>query len=227
MEKINNGILWLEKILTIIANHKITTILKAFAVLLMVAFMVFFISNPTYIFDKYTEYINELHDDKINNRMINNEKINLLLEKLFYQCNADRVMLLEYHNGSNNLSGLPFIKASAIYEIVGDNVFPVANQYQDVQLSLLPFVYKLNKQGYFCGDVDELENIDRGLYYKLKSNNTEHFGACIVHGIDSELGILFVSFKNKPNDNHDCMQIKNIIKHTSLELSVFLELQKR
>ena len=193
----------------------------------MIAFSVFLISNPTYIFDKYSEYINDVHDTKITNRIVNNEKINVLLEKLFYQTNADRVLLLEYHNGSNNLSGLPFIKCSANFEIVGDSIIPVASQWQDVQLSLLPFAYKLNKLGYWCGDTDSLEELDRGLYYRLKANYTEHFASCVVHGVDNELGILFVSFKDKPNETHNCQEIKSLIKHASLELSLLLELQKR
>lgn len=226
-EKIDNGINWLERVLNIISTHKITTIFKAFVIMFMIALTVFVITNPTYLFDKYTQYIQDIHDDKINNRIINNEKINLLLEKLFYQVYADDILLLEYHNGNKNIGGLPFIKASAIFEVIGDDMYPIASQYQDLQLSLLPFVYKLNKDGYWCGNTDDLEEIDRGLYFKLKSNGIEHFGACIVHGVDTELGILFVSYKNKPTDNHNCNEIKKKIKHTSLELSVLLELQKR
>ena len=106
---------------------------------------------------------------------------------------------------------------------------PIAEQYQDVNMSLMPFISKLHHEGFWCGNTEELQNIDRGLYYKMKGNNTEHFAACVIEGVENKaIAFMVVSFENTTEEltNHDCITNREYIRHVAMELAVFLEVKR-
>ena len=220
------GLNWLDKALQIVDKYRLKTIFKAFLVMLLIAIFIGFLKNPTWVFEKYDEWKDKEHSTALEQRLVNNEKLHISSEKLLYKVGADRVMILELHNGLENANGLPFSKCSATYEAIELNVKPVADQYQNVNLSLMPFVTEVFHKGYWCGDVDDLECIDKGLYYKLKSNGTEHFACCLIEGIDKPLAFLFVSFTQKIDEGHDCAMVRENIRHIALEQALLLELNK-
>lgn len=224
-QKVDKGLGWLDKALNIVDKYKFRTIFKAIIIILIVAATVGFVSNPTYIFEKYKEWSDQQHKELLEKRMKNNEKLHLKAEQLLYRINADRVMILELHNGLENNAGLPFSKCSATYEALNIGVKPVADQYQNVNLSLMPFATFLFEKGYYCGNVEDLAQIDRGLYYKMMANETTHFAACVVEGIDNALAFIFVSFR-ATDDNHKCNEVRENIRHISLETALLLELNK-
>lgn len=161
MEDIDKGIGWLDKALTVVERYKMITVFKGIFIILLIAGTIGFIKNPTWIFEKYQEWEDKQHSEKLEHRLANNEKMHILAEKLLYKVNADRVMILELHNGLSSNSGLPFAKCSATYEAINDGVHPVADQYQDVNLSLMPFATELFDNGYWCGNTKELKGIDK------------------------------------------------------------------
>ena len=60
----------------------------------------------------------------------------------------------------------------------------------------------------------------------MKSNNTEHFTACVIEGIDKPLAFMIVSF-DKIDDHHNCEEVRNNIRHVAMELSVIFEVELR
>lgn len=218
---------WLDKSLQIVEKYRIKTIFKAFFIMLCVAAFIAFLKNPTWVFEQYDKWKEKEHTAALEQRLVNNEKLHISSEKLLYKVGADRVMVLELHNGLENSNGLPFSKCSATYEAIDTHIKPIADQYQNVNLSLMPFVNEVFNEGYWCGDVDELEKIDKGLYYKMKANGTEHFAACLIEGVDKPLAFLFVSF-TEPVDTtvHNCGFVRENIRHIALEQAVLLELNK-
>lgn len=225
MENVNNTVNIIERCLQMVEKYKITTILKSFAIVILIALIAFFIANPTYFADKYEEYINNRHNKLVELRLQNNEQIHIKIEKLMYQVNADQVLLLECHNGGKSLSGLPFAKASCSYEALNNGVYPISQEFQQQQLSLIPFATYLFNNQYFAGDTDSLLTIDRGLFYKFKCVEIEHFSASVINGVDTPLAFLVVVYKDK--QVHNCEEIKEVIKKASLELSLLLELNKK
>lgn len=217
---------WLEKVLGVAEKYKLRTIFKTVLIILIMAGTVGFIKNPTWVFEKYEEWKEKQHQEQMDIRTINNDKIQHLIEKSLYKIGADRIVVLELHNGNSGLGGLPFNKCSATFEYMDDGIIPIANQYQDQQLSLIPFVNNLFSKGYWCGDVKEIEALDRGLYHRMSSNGTKHFAACVIEGVDKPLALLFVSF-NDIDETHDCQLVREQIRHISLEIAVLLELNKR
>jgi hypothetical protein len=224
--KTEKGIGFLERILELTTKYPFINFIKSLAIIFLTAVVIGFISNPEWIFEKFREWDDQQHQIKIEMRMKNNEKLHILSEKLLYKVNAQRVLILELHNGNANNAGIPFSKCSATYEALNTNVLPVADQYQEVNLSLIPFAYTLIKEGYWFGDVDTLESIDKSLYYKMKSNGTEHFAAYVIKGVDKPLAFVFVSFTSL-NDNHNCLEVKENIYNMGLNIALLLELNKQ
>ena len=226
-QKIDKGFNWIEKALQIVEKYKFKTIFKAVAVILIVAATVGFLKNPTWIFEQYDEWKEKRHQEQLDLRAINNDKIQHIIEKGLYKIDADRIMVLELHNGNTGLGGLPFSKCSATFEYMDDGVIPISAQYQDQQLSLIPFSNRLFRDTYICGNISEVEELDRGLYHRMMSNGTQHFAASVVKGVDKPLAFIFVSYNHPIDTTHNCKMVKDYIKDMSLEIALLLELNKR
>lgn len=225
IDNTERGLGILDKVLGMVEKYKIKTIFKGIFIILLIAGTIGFISNPTYIFEKYKEWEDLQHKEQLELRLQNTNKINNLLDKSLYKMDVDRIVLLECHNGNVGIGGLPFAKATATFEVLNDETYPVAQQYQGVNLSLMPFASYLFEKGYWCGDTEDLKSIDKSLYHKIAGNGTEHFAACVIEGVDSPLAFLFVSF-NKIEDEHNCKEIRENLRHLSLEIALLLELGK-
>ena len=227
IDNTTNVIGWLEKALKLIKEYGIARIISGALLIAFLSIIFWLMFNPTKAFEIYDDWRKRQHDILMETRMENAPVIQNSLDKLTYKVNASRSLVLELHNGKTNNGGIPFTKCSATYEALNIGCTPVAAHYQEQNLSLIPFVSHLFEKGYWCGDVDELLSIDKALCYKLKSNGTEHFAACIIEGIDKPLAILFVSFDKIPDNNHDCSAVRDNIRHISLELSVYFEVEQR
>lgn len=224
LDNTEKGLGIFDRVLGMVEKYKIKTILKGIVITLLIAGTIGFINNPTWIFEQYSNWEKTQHQEQLELRLNNTNKINHLLDKALYRMGVDRIILLECHNGITGVGGLPFAKCSATFETLNDGIYPVANQYQEVNLSLMPFSSFLFENGYWCGDVDDLKILDKGLYHKMAGNGTTHFAACVIEGVDNPLAFMFVSFAT--DVEHDCEEIRNNIRHLSLELALLLELGK-
>lgn len=229
IDNTDSALNWLEKILALIKDYGPFKILGAALLISLVSTILYFTLNPTKLFEIYDEIKKEDHTELMNLRLEMAPKIQSLTDKLTYGIGATRTIVLEMHNGNTGTGGLPFTKCSATYESLNLGKHPVAQQYQDVNLSLMPFATTLFDKGYWCGNTEELQNIDRALYYKMKSNETEHFAACVIEGIDNKaIAFMIVSFdkEDKALLNHDCDFTRENIRHIAMELAVVLEVTR-
>jgi hypothetical protein len=225
IENTSTAIGWFERVLELADKYRITTVLKSVFIILLIAGTVGFIKNPTWIFEKYQDWQDKQHIEKLAHRLEHNEKLHIMTEKLMYKVNADRVLLLELHNGNTGLGGFPFAKCSATYEALNDGIVPVAHQYQDLNLSLMPFASKLFDEGYWCGDTQDLREIDKALCYRMLGNDTSHFAGIVIQGVDKPIAFLFVKFKDI-GDEHNCAEIKRVIQENAFQIALLLELNK-
>lgn len=217
---------WIDKALGIVKNYGITRILTTSLLVGIISLFFYFLFNPNMAFEIYERWREVKHSELMELRMENAPKIQLLLDRLTFKVDASRSMILELHNGSDGVGGLPFTKCSATYESLNIGIRPISSQYQNQNMSLIPFATFIFEKGYWCGHTEELLEIDRGLYYKMKSNKTEHFSACLIEGIDKPLAILIVSFDEEPNELHDCDKVRENIRHVAMEIAVYLEVEK-
>jgi hypothetical protein len=224
MNKGNNieqGLTWLDKALNIIERYKIKTILKAFGLILMIALLIAFIKNPTYIIDKWQEVQEREHTERMEITLKNSQIINTEVENLRYRTGADRVILLQFHNSKQSLSGLPFIYLTATAEALDYNVIPVAEQYEAVKTSIYPFMTYITREGYFCGDIEELRTLDKALAYRMQGNDVHHLAFQYIEG-EHPLGLLVCTFTKDVDETHNCAEIEHQIRKTSNKIAVLL-----
>lgn len=227
IDNTDNTIKWLEKFLVLLKEYGPIKILFSTLLIAVISMFFYFIFNPTVILDIYDGIKERQHNELMEKRLDMAPQIQGIIDKLTYKVNASRVVVLEMHNGSTGSGGLPFTKCSATYEGLNIGVIPVAQQYQEQNLSLIPFANHLFNKGYWCGDTEELLELDKALYYKMKSNNTEHFAACVVKGVEKPLAFMIVSFEQLPDDKHKCNEIREYMRHVSMELAVYIEVNNR
>lgn len=226
MDNTEKGLGLIERALDLIKKYRLWDFIKAFFIVLMVALMTFCITNPGKVFEYFNEAGRKAHDEKLEQRLENTHKIQSSIDRLMYKVGASRVEVLEMHNGNNSIAGIPFLKATATFEALNDTVMPVAGQYCEVNLSLIPFATKLFNDGYWCGNTEDMKAIDKSLCYRMLSNNTNHFAAVVIQGVDKPIGFLFVSFEELTQE-HDCETIKREINRTAMEIGVMMSIRKQ
>lgn len=215
----------LEKVLQICDKYSVLQILKALAVIVTVSTVLFIAFNPSRIFELYDDYKDRQHDEAMQQRTLYAPQIQTAIDQLRINTKADRVLFLEYHNGTVSTGGLPFKFASAAFESLSDDIYPVASQYADVNLTLLPFASYIHKHNYHCGNIDLLKDIDKSLMYKMMSNNVEHLAITEVRGVKESLGILVLTY-TQPIE-HNCDEIRALMDRTAIDIAVKLELKKK
>ena len=67
---------------------------------------------------------------------------------MMYHLDANRVSVMEFHNGKSNPGGLGFYYVDMTYEVCKDDQLSIANQYVNVNLSLLNISTILHRDGY-------------------------------------------------------------------------------
>lgn len=139
----------------------------------------------------------QIHDYEMNLRMENSGRLNNVVMQLMYETNADRVLLAEYHNGSANVSGIPFLKWSVTFEAFRDEMgYGVANEYQQQQITLYPFIIHIGENYLYRGFVEtDLKAIDKSYAYKLMANKVEYIVVSqIVNNKGSKCGMLILEY---------------------------------
>lgn len=169
----------------------------------------------------------QIHDYEMNMRLQNSAALNSLVVQLMYEVKADRVLLAEYHNGSSNVSGIPFLKWSVTFESFRDEVgFSVANDYQLQQITLYPFITHIGENYLYRGYVEtELKEIDKSYAYKLLSHGIEYIIVSqIVNDKGSKCGMLILEYTDA--SVIDEFNVKQKLHKASQECAALLTLSK-
>ena len=169
----------------------------------------------------------QIHDYEMNMRLQNSAALNSLVVQLMYETKADRVLLAEYHNGSSNVSGIPFLKWSVTFESFRDEVgFSVANDYQLQQITLYPFITHIGENYLYRGYVEtELKEIDKSYAYKLLSHGIEYIIVSqIVNDKGSKCGMLILEYTDA--SVIDEYNVKQRLHKASQECAALLTLSK-
>ena len=169
----------------------------------------------------------KIHDYEMNMRLQNSSSLNNLVIQLMYETKADRVLLAEYHNGSSNVAGIPFLKWSVTFEAFKDEMgFGVANEYQQQQITLYPFITHIGENYLYRGYVEtDLKEIDKSYAYKLMSHKIEYIIVSqIVNNKGSKCGMLILEYTN--TSNIDEYAVKQRLHKASQECAALLTLSQ-
>lgn len=200
---IDSGLSWLERILQLCKEYGVFNILKGLFILIMLSLTLRICYNPSFLFDKYTDYMTQRHAKELHKRTEYDQQIKSLLPVYLYKYHADRVWIIQYHNGI-----MDWQHGTMRFELCNDEVESIKNQYNDFNLTWINLPYYLKTNEVFIGDMVKLDSIDSTLYTQLKKNNVQYL-ACIIIKDNSgyPIGILGVTWKNIP-PNIDSLQNK-------------------
>lgn len=221
MERIDKGMGWLQKMLNLQNKYGFFSIVKGLFLLFLAGYVVFFALNPKYLLERVTTIQTEQHDNLIRSRLAADSDIRLVLSKTMHNTNADRAWLIEFHNGSKNLTtGLPFLFGSMRIEETQDSIPNVDEDYADFSLSKYKLIAKVLDDGFFYGNIEDVQSIDKRLYYKFQSNDINEIALLTIYNEDKPAGIVGLSFCN--NKQTDKQLVGKRIRSAGIQIATLL-----
>lgn len=161
------------------------------------------------------------HDMAVAKRYENSPVIDKLLYQVMSTYQADRVCVVEMHNGTNNVAGLPFIYGEMTYEVCRDTIHPVGEDYTKFNLSRLTFPMYMLEKGFFCGDMNELAKLDSKFANRLMTNGTTYLCGYTIYGKYGALGYFGVIWCGDKPDN--VYEVVNSLNKYTQRLSSLLD----
>lgn len=134
------------------------------------------------------------HIKNIERRKLMQPKIYSVLETLIHSTNSDRAFIMELHNGSNNINGVPFVHGSVTYEKAREGLECIDEEFQNLSLSRFDMSYYLHSHFNYIGSVDDLSKIDRKLSMKLAANGVKYIAMTTLHNGHNEWGWFGITY---------------------------------
>ena len=115
----------------------------------------------------------QMHDTRMNYRKDISKIIRTKLKDLLNRYNADRVLILEFHNCKENIVGMPFYWADMTYEEIARGVKSIQPIWRDQEASQLdPIIDDMEEFGgfkiYTTEDIEAIQESSSTLYRKLR-----------------------------------------------------------
>lgn len=216
----------IDRLIKIIKKHGIWRVIEAIVILSSAVYLVYNVSNiPEIVSDVFSHNKEKelvRHDAAINTRHTIRPEIDDILHRALSYLNADRVFIMELHNGTNNTAGLPFIYGEMTYEEAKTGIIHIDEDYVSINLSRFEFPMYLMKNRMFYGSIDDLRKVDDKLAMRMESNEATYIAIISLHGVTNELGYFGVTYcnGNKPADEESIMEQLTIC---SQKLSILLD----
>lgn len=192
----------LESFLKLIEKYGTMEIIKALILMGLLCVGTYIATNMDKIFERVFVEQTEKNEDKNKEthdaaleyrRGIKNDMRCIMLNTLD-KTDADRVFVLELHNGNNNTTGLPFIYGEMTYEESVEGVEDIDDDYASMNLSRFDLPYYLEENRVWIGSADDLMEIDKKIAYRMKANGTKYLAIRIINGAYNEIGCIGVSY---------------------------------
>ena len=132
-----------------------------------------------------------------------------LLKNTINEMGADRAFVLELHNGTNNIAGLPFIHCSMTYEETSRHVEHIEEDYQNISLTRFDFPEYLHTHDLWYGTVDEFSVIDSKMSLRMKHEGSVYLVITTIRSGDTEIGYFGFTFNKMPQ-----LKEKEMLEHT-------------
>lgn len=214
---VGNTIGWVERLTNLLKKSGLQNIILTILVLFVVTVAAQFVFNPEGIIEKYEEINEKRHTEAVIKRLENEPEIRANLISLKNELQADRVYILETHNGGTNLAGLPFLYVDLTYAEPKSSLTWLESEYKNVRLSRYPWATELYQNSYYSEPVDYLKNLDPELYFRLTSENVSYMAAIMMYGKNNPSGVIGVVYTNG-----DVMPSKDEIRKTLIKYSTIL-----
>lgn len=171
---LTGGLTNLGTILNYIKEYGVLNIIRA-----IVLFAIFFLTlkicyDPSFLVETYQTYKEAAHKIETEERERVDREIKILLPGMLYKYHADRVWIIQCHNG---ISDWRF--GSMRFEKCREGISSIKEQYLDFPLSWIDLYYYLKENKTFIGSIEELKSVDATLYERFKHNDV-HYIACVL-----------------------------------------------
>lgn len=226
-----NNLSFFEKAVKIVDKYGGWKVIQAIVYVSLFLFIMFYIPAMTKVtveqatirsIETADRNKEEQHIRNLENRKAIQPQINSALSSVMNKTNADRAFIIELHNGSNNLNGVPFLHGSVTYEFTRDGIDNIDEEYQNLSLSRYEFATYLHNNFSYFGSVDELAKIDKKLAMKLYSNGVVYVAVTTLHNGKNEwgwFGVLYGNMASVPQER----EITNELMITSQTIAKTLQ----
>ena len=221
-----NPVNMFETMVNVVKNNKMFDIVKTFLIFVLLVYITYNITElPKIVKNVFNARTTELqmeHDTAVDRRRSIKPQIDAILFETMNTLNADRIYVIEMHNGTNNTSGLPFIYGEMTYEQARRNVEHVDEDYVSINLSRFEYPLYLEKNQIFCGTIDDLAKIDERMAFRLKATDATYVGGVAMHGVENELGYIGITYCNtEPVGRQEIIRVLSI---ASQKLTALLDM---
>lgn len=137
------------------------------------------------------------------------EEIDNILQEILIETKADRVALVQYHNGGRGVNKQSFLKMSMTNEQVQLGIKPEIAIFKDQFRAGLSYLSKKLIENGFCfiEDVNNLQNVDNSMYEFMVSRDIQSQYCIAIHNQQKMIiGFITIEYKDKSLSN------KNIIE---------------
>lgn len=196
-------------------------IVFASLLMLFISFITYLTLNPSFVFERYSEYEEKKHIESFNYRMESTPIVQSMTNNMVIESKALRCFIIEMHNGKYNASGLSFNYGALTYEGLRDNVESVQEDYNDFTLDRYPILSYVYKHGKWSGNIDDLKKIDKRMALKLESNGAYYLAVSMIYGSKNDIGFIGASFGK--NDSFDKNKVEILLSKYSSRLSPYLD----
>lgn len=200
----NATIGWIGMIHKFITDYGLKKLVMDLLGVCVVVFVALWIFQPGIFSNRLDKYREARHAEKMVERMNNTPLIQAELDKFRLRTDASWVSIWELHNSTNNLDGMPFLFASLTYESMNPALTPIAEQFDNVRLSLYPLGSYLREKEMWFGDVEGLKDIDNSAYYRAKALGIKYLGFRLMEIENSPNAVMsfaFVEGARLPDEN--------------------------
>ena len=154
------------------------------------------------------------------------EEIDKTLQQMLVYTNADRVDLIQYHNGGKGVNKQSFLKMSMTNEQVKVGVKPFMPEFKDQFRSVISYVTKtLNDEGYcYIDNAEDVKEIDPGTYEFLVNRGIESKYCMAIHDTKENYVIGFVCIEYIEKENARPDLVDRVFKEKQKVLETLLNL---
>jgi hypothetical protein len=217
---------WFERIVNVVHTYGIKPIALTFVIVAAFIALLMFanaVDNQNVI-ERWIAEKGSIHVTGADIRKEINPKVTKIMTRLLYKMDADRVSVLEMHNGKENPTALPFIYCDMTYEETMDNVMYVSEEYVDLNMSKFSFPQYLYEHRYFVGSVDEILSIDKKLGMRLSANGVQYCGIILIR-TNIDIGFLMISYLNETSVSREIIIAE--LSYYVQEIGTYLDYAKQ
>lgn len=189
-----NVIGWIDKLFSLIKRSGIQNIFLTLMMLFVVIVVGQIAYNPSSFIKRIETVQHEQHQKAIEKRIDATPKIRECMLDLKNEINANRVFVMEAHNGGQNLTNLPFLYVDLTYAEPKTSAAWLMDEYINVRLSRYPSASKLFDETYMMLTIDELNKIDPEMYYRLNRDSVKYLCMMMLYSNQDPVGAIGATF---------------------------------